>query len=143
MNRAGTPATMANGGTSCVTTAPAPTMAPRPMVTPGRIVALVPMSAHAHDADRLDLEVRIDDRDVGRQAGVSRAEHLRARTPAHVVLEDEVPRVHVRLRTDPDVIADDRSAIEAALDIGLRADEYTVAELERFEVLEPDMAANL
>src|SRR5262245_60608164 len=47
MNRAGTPATMENGFTSCVTTAPAPTMAPRPTVTPGRMTALVPTSAHA------------------------------------------------------------------------------------------------
>src|SRR5262249_54131349 len=42
---AGTPATMVYGGTSCVTTAPAPTMAPSPIVTPARIVALVPIDA--------------------------------------------------------------------------------------------------
>ena len=47
MKLAGTPATIANGATSRVTTAPAPTIAPRPTVTPGRIVAFVPMSAHA------------------------------------------------------------------------------------------------
>src|SRR5262249_32011057 len=47
MNLAGTPATIAKGSTSLVTTAPAPTMAPFPTVTPGRIVELVPMSAHA------------------------------------------------------------------------------------------------
>ena len=33
--------------TSASTTAPAPTMAPLPMVTPGRITAFVPMSAQA------------------------------------------------------------------------------------------------
>src|SRR5439155_9104116 len=47
ITRAGTPATTANGGTLRVTTAPAPTMLPRPTVTPGRITALVPTSAHA------------------------------------------------------------------------------------------------
>jgi hypothetical protein len=45
--RAGTPATMLNAATSAVTTAPAPTMLPFPTVTPGRITAFVPMSAHA------------------------------------------------------------------------------------------------
>src|SRR5579863_2238414 len=42
--RAGTPATTAKAGTSRVTTAPAPTIAPRPIVTPGRTTAPVPMS---------------------------------------------------------------------------------------------------
>src|SRR5690606_19248649 len=41
--RAGTPATVAWAGTSLVTTAPAPTRAPSPMVMPGRMVALEPM----------------------------------------------------------------------------------------------------
>src|SRR5687768_6058320 len=45
--RAGTPATMAKGGTSLVTTAPAPTMLPFPIVTPGNITAFTPMSAQA------------------------------------------------------------------------------------------------
>ena len=39
--RAGLPPTMANGGTSRVTTAPAATTAPCPMVTPERISAFV------------------------------------------------------------------------------------------------------
>src|SRR5581483_1278645 len=42
---AGTPATTAPGGTSCVTTAPAPIIAPSPMVTPQRIVAWEPIEA--------------------------------------------------------------------------------------------------
>ena len=40
---AGTPLTMVFSGTSLVTTAPAATMAPSPMVTPGRMVALEPI----------------------------------------------------------------------------------------------------
>src|SRR5262245_53563925 len=47
ITRAGTPATIAWAGTSRVTTAPAPTSAPSPMVTPPRIVALLPMEARA------------------------------------------------------------------------------------------------
>ena len=45
MMRAGLPTTTAWAGTLRVTTAPAPTMAPRPMVSPGRIVALAPIDA--------------------------------------------------------------------------------------------------
>jgi hypothetical protein len=46
--RAGTPATMAKSGTLRVTTAPAATSAPRPMVTPAMIVALDPIEAPRH-----------------------------------------------------------------------------------------------
>ena len=38
ITRAGIPPTMVNGATSFVTTAPAATTAPSPIVTPGRIV---------------------------------------------------------------------------------------------------------
>lgn len=43
--RAGLPQTTALGGTSFVTTEPAPTMAPSPMMIPGRMVAFAPMEA--------------------------------------------------------------------------------------------------
>ena len=43
ITRAGTPPTTMSGGTSFVTTAPAATMAPSPMVTPGVTVALAPI----------------------------------------------------------------------------------------------------
>ena len=43
--RAGTPATTVIGGTCAVTTAPAATTAPRPTVTPGRMVAFAPTQA--------------------------------------------------------------------------------------------------
>lgn len=45
MNLAGTPPTIVFAATSCVTTAPAATMAPSPMVTPGSTVALAPIHA--------------------------------------------------------------------------------------------------
>src|SRR5699024_12713726 len=41
--RAGTPPTTVTGGTSRCTTAPAATMAPLPLVTPGKTVALAPI----------------------------------------------------------------------------------------------------
>ena len=45
MTRAGTPATIAKSGTSLLTTAPAPTSAPSPIVTPQMMVALEPIDA--------------------------------------------------------------------------------------------------
>src|SRR3954447_5470629 len=45
MIRAGLPTTMACGGTERVTTAPAPTIAPTPISSPGRIVAFAPIEA--------------------------------------------------------------------------------------------------
>ncbi|PSR94229.1 hypothetical protein BD289DRAFT_149051 [Coniella lustricola] len=42
MNRAGLPATHVNGSTSFVTTLPAPTVLPLPIVTPGRTMTLPP-----------------------------------------------------------------------------------------------------
>ena len=45
INFAGFPATTVLSGTSFVTTLPAPTMEFSPMVTPGRIVAAIPIHA--------------------------------------------------------------------------------------------------
>ena len=45
MSRAGTPATTECGGTSEVTTAPAPMIAPSPIVNPHNIVAPLPIDA--------------------------------------------------------------------------------------------------
>src|SRR2546426_4841799 len=88
------------------------------------------------DANGFDVEIRLDDRDVDRHAGVRRAEDLRAGTPADVVPEDQIARVEVGLRPNPDVIADDAGAVEPALDVCLRADEHGVADLGAIEVLE-------
>ena len=43
MIRAGLPATIVHGGTSFVTTEPAPTTAPSPIVTPFKIIQLKPI----------------------------------------------------------------------------------------------------
>src|SRR5262249_3583582 len=45
ITRARTPATIAEGGTARVPTAPAPISAPSPIVTPGRMVAWLPIDA--------------------------------------------------------------------------------------------------
>ena len=45
MTTAGLPATMQFGGTSLLTTAPAETTEFSPTVTPGKIVALIPIQA--------------------------------------------------------------------------------------------------
>lgn len=47
IGRAGTPTTVAPGGTSSVTTAPAPTRAPAPIETPSRTLAPVPIKTPA------------------------------------------------------------------------------------------------
>ena len=65
------------------------------------------------------------------------AQHLGARTPADKVFDDQVARVEKGLRADPDIVADHAGAIEAALDIGLGADEDALADLESLRVLEP------
>ena len=139
----GTPATTANGGDvggHDRAGADDRALADRDAREDGRIGADVGPRADAH---RLDLEVGLHDRHVDRHAGVGRAEHLRARAPADVVLEHQVARVEVGLRADPHVVADHARAVEAALDVGLRADEDAVADLEGLEVLEADAAADL
>ena len=62
--------------------------------------------------------------------------------PPHVLLDDQVARVEVALWTNPGVIADDAPAIEAALNVGLFADEHAVADTERLGMLEHGVAAD-
>src|SRR5262245_5700927 len=94
------------------------------------------------DAHGFDLEIGLHDRHVDGEAGVGRAEHLRTRPPADVVLEDQIAGVEVRLRSDPDVVADDARPVVAPLDVGLRADEHRVADLGAIEVLEAGAGAD-
>ena len=85
---AGTPPTIANGGTSRVTTAPAATTLPRPSVTPGRIVARVPIQTWSSITTRrssrrgtvgiVDAVRGGQDRDLGRDADVRRRSCRRA-----------------------------------------------------------------
>src|SRR5213076_50694 len=56
ITRAGLPATTAKAGTSRVTTAPAPTSARGEIVTPARIVALLPIAAPRHTNVRISRQ---------------------------------------------------------------------------------------
>ncbi len=60
----------------------------------------------------------------------------RSGSHSNVVLEDEVARIEIALRSDPDVIANPARAIEAALDERLGSDEDVIPDLKRLEVLE-------
>jgi hypothetical protein len=87
------------------------------------------------DAYRFDREVGLDDRYIDRHARVFRTEHLGSGSPANVILDDEIARVEVTLRTDPGMVADDAPAIETPLDERLFADEDAVANLEGLGML--------
>src|SRR5262245_12918547 len=95
------------------------------------------------NTDRLDLEIGLHDWQVDRDAGMSRAQHFCPGAPANVVLEGQIAGVEVRLRANPNVIADDCRPVVASLNVGLRADEDTVADLERLQVLEAYATADL
>ncbi len=131
ITRAGTPATIAYGGTSFVTTAPAPTSAPSPIVTPARIVALLPI-----EAPRLDARVR---RPCQSASVCSCRRRDRARIEIvgehHAVAdEDAVLDRHAladeRVARDLAVAADRR----AALDFDERADPRAVADRAAVQV---------
>ena len=112
MRRAGTPATSAYGSTSLVTTAPAPTNAYSPSVTPHTMVALAPIDgAAAHEGSL----VLVLPRHVA--SGVDDVREHHGRSAEHVVLEldafvdrDVVLYFHVvaqsRAAHDDDVLAE-------------------------------------
>ena len=88
------------------------------------------------DPNRLDFEVGADDRDIRRQGGMGGTKHLGAGSPADIVLKHKVARVEIGLRADPDVVANLAGAVEAALNIGLGANEDAGADLKRLGMLE-------
>ena len=59
-----------------------------------------------------------------------------------MIFNDEMPRIKIRLRPDPHMIADFCNSIEAPLNVRLCPDENSVTDLERLQVFEPDAAAN-
>src|SRR5216684_6181646 len=73
---------------------------------------------------------------------MSRSKHFRAGAPTYVVLEFQAARVEIGLRAYPHVITDFTSAVIAALDHRLGADEYSITELHRFKVFEDDTGTN-
>ena len=133
---------MEKGGTSRVTTAPAPTILPLPIVTPGNKIAPVPMSAHASTCTgRISRSVSMIGRSMGRPV-CEEPKYLCSGPPTHIVLKDQIPRVKVGLGSNPNVISNSRNSIEASLNICIVANEYSVPNLESFQVLEANAAAN-
>jgi hypothetical protein len=92
---------------------------------------------HAH---RANFEIGFDDRSIDRDAGVGRAQYFRSRAPAHIILQNELPRIEVSLRPNPNVIANFGNSINAPLNVRLCSDENTIPDLKRFQVLEADAA---
>jgi len=86
--RAGLPATTAKGGTSSVTTLPAPTTAPVPIVTPSSTVLPPPIQRPADAYRAVGDRVPSDDRIVAMN-GVSGRQDAHVRADQHVVLDDQ------------------------------------------------------
>ena len=130
ITRAGTPATIAYAGTSRVTTAPAATSAPAPIVTPAMIVALLPTAAPAHQR-RLQPPVASHHRPAsgaGRARVAVVGEHHAVRDH-HRVLEHHA-RAQETVRRDLAAAADHA----ARLDLDERPDQCFVAYCATIEV---------
>jgi hypothetical protein len=59
-----------------------------------------------------------------------------------MILNDEMTRIEVCLRTDPNVIAYLSNSIKTALNIGLSSNKNSVSDLESFHVCEVNTPAN-
>ncbi len=115
--RAGLPATTAYGGTDSTTTAPAPTIAPRPIVMPGSSVALAPIDAPAFTTV---FEKFLRRPLAAREAVVH---ERRVRPDEDVVLDPHaVPELDAAL--DGDAIADDHVVLDERViaDVAVGAD---------------------
>src|SRR6185437_4043688 len=66
----------------------------------------------------------------------------RAGSPSYVIFENQMTSVEIGLGTNPYTISDPRRSVESALDVRLRADEYSVADLEGFKMFEADGRAD-
>ncbi len=141
--RAGTPRTIAPGGTSRVTTAPAPTSAPAPTRTPPSTTAPDPIDAprsttvsrRSQSASRLKRAVR------GRRSRVLVVDEHHAVPDEHLVL-DRHTVADERMALDLAVRADHRTA----LNLDERADPRVVADPAPVEVrerLDDDLVAEL
>ena len=121
--RAGLPATTAYGGTDSTTTAPAPTIAPRPMVIPGSSVALAPI-----DAPSFTIVVR---NFVGRRLlrGKRSFANVAFGTDEDVVLDAHaVPELdaafHRDAIADDDVVLDERVVADVAVGADARPGQH-------------------
>ena len=106
---------MVQGGTSLVTTAPAPTIAPSPIVTPARMVALEPT----------DAPFRMNVGTTFQSASVCRAPAGRRRPRVHIV-----DKRHVM--ADEDVVLDRHAFADEGVggDLAVPADEGALLDLD-------------
>jgi hypothetical protein len=59
-----------------------------------------------------------------------------------VILQNEVTGIEIALGTNPDVVADDKSPIESALQVSLRTDEYAAADFKSLQMLESNAGSD-
>jgi len=88
--------------------------------------------------DRSNLKIGFNNRPVHRETGVDGTQHLGARTPTHIIFNDKVPRIKIRLRSNPHMIANFSRSIETPLKVRLCPDENPVADFESLQVFKPD-----
>ena len=88
------------------TTAPAPMMACAPIRTPGKRLAFIPIAAPKPTDTCLIRRLVVMIGSVG-VPGVGRTRHFGARPPTKVIFQNQVPRVQVRLWSDPGMFQDD------------------------------------
>ena len=130
--RAGFPTTSAWSGTSRVTTAPAPTVANRPMSVPATTTTPAPIDAAAAQADRAHDPV-LGPRELARGGDRAREPVVgedRVGSDEHAVLDGH-PVVHERRVLDLHPVADDDALVDERVpaDDALRADPCPAADL--------------
>ena len=93
-----------------MTTAPAPTCAPLPTVTPGRMTAPTPRSQPSSSSDRREFERAVHDRSVAPRLAVRRRQDADVRADADVGADDDAAgRVQERRLADPRAAPDRRA----------------------------------
>src|SRR5690554_2264297 len=70
------------------------------------------------------------------------SEDFGAGAPAAMIAEDQVARVEVAVRSDPDLVADDDAAVEPAVDDDALADRAAASELEPLAMADRDVRAD-
>jgi hypothetical protein len=92
------------------------------------------------DTDRKDLQVRLDNWNIGWRPRMFRPQHLRARAPSNVIFDDQVSSVEIALWADPDTGPDNTAAIESTLNDSLLTDKYTITDFEGFGMDQADVS---
>jgi hypothetical protein len=105
----------------------------------GRIRTDVSPSAYSHWTD---TEVSLRDRNVRRLSAVDRPEDLSTGPPTDVIFENKIASIEVALGTNPNMVAYDKPPIEPALQVRLRPNEHTAADLKRLQMLKPNAGSD-